>query len=118
MRRSALLLVLAFALSAASIVGGASCISTPTLPLPPPVASVSSPNAQGLVRVEGEANERAYVHVFNQQLDRGRTERADESGRFGIEIEGSVGHTLVIWQEDEGGLDGERVERVVPPQTP
>ena len=114
MRPSALLLALSLALAAPAVLGSAGCGSTPTLPLPPPVASVSAPNAQGLVQVEGEANEQAYVHVFNPQLDRGRTERADQAGRFSIEIEASVGHKLVIWQEDEDGLTGERVERIVP----
>jgi hypothetical protein len=86
----------------------------PTLPLPPPVAVVGAPNAQGLVRVEGDVNERAYVHVFNQELESGRLERADDVGHFVVEIEAAPGHRLVIWQEDDEGLSGERIERIVP----
>jgi len=111
MRFKAPLFALTCALAAGSLAG---CGSTPTLPLPPPVALVGAPNAQGLVRVEGEAIDRAYVHVFNQELEAGRTERADELGHYVVEIEASAGHRLVIWQEDDEGLSGERVERVVP----
>lgn len=117
MRVALLLLALAGALPIVPLLLCAGCGSTPTLPLPPPVASVGAPNAQGLVRVEGEANERAYVHVFNEQRDEGVVDRADDAGRFAIEIEASAGETLVIWQEDEG-LSGERIERIVPEAAP
>lgn len=115
MRVSALLLALTCAAPAAAfVVASAGCTATPTLPLPPPVASVSTPNAQGLVRVEGQINDRAFVHVFNQDRDAGRTERADDVGHFVVDIEASAGHTLVIWQEDDEGMTGERIEKVVP----
>lgn len=118
MRFKALLLASTCALLLGTAAGSAGCGSTPTLPLPPPVAIVGFPNAQGLVRVEGDANERAFVHVFNQDLDAGRTERADDLGHFVVDIEAAVGHTLVIWQEDDDGLTGERLEQVVPGAAP
>lgn len=93
------------------------CTSTPTLPLPPPVAVVHAPTAQGLVMVEGEANVRAFVSVFNQHTEAGRITRADMRGHFQVEIEASVGDTLVIWQERDG-LTGERTEQNVPAPSP
>ena len=46
----------------------AGCNTAPTLPLPPPVASVAKPDMQGFALVEGEVNENAYVYVFNEVL--------------------------------------------------
>lgn len=117
MRVALLVFALAGALTTPPLLLCAGCGSTPTLPLPPPVASVGAPNAQGLVRVEGEANERAHVYVHNAQRDEGKFDRADDAGRFAIDIEASPGETLVIWQEDEG-LAGERIERIVPEAAP
>lgn len=94
-----------------------SCGSTPTLPLPPPVASVGAPNLQGLVRVEGQANEEAYVTVLNENTDTGKIGRADVEGHFAIDIAASVGDKLVIWQETDG-ISGERNEQIVPAPVP
>lgn len=113
MRVTALLLALACTAPLA-LTGAAGCGATPTLPLPPPVASVSAPNALGLVMVEGNANARAFVYVYNVELDEARGERADVGGHYAIEMPAAIGDTLVIWQEDQDGLEGERVERVVP----
>jgi hypothetical protein len=94
-----------------------SCGSTPTLPLPPPVASVGAPSLQGLVRVEGQANEEAYVTVLNETTDSGKIGKADVDGHFAIEIAASVGDQLVIWQELDG-ISGERNEQIVPAPLP
>jgi len=94
-----------------------SCVNTPTLPLPPPVASVGAPNLQGLVRVEGQANEEAYVTVLNENTDSGKIGRADVEGHFVIDIEASVGDSIVVWQELDG-VSGERTEQIVPAPLP
>jgi hypothetical protein len=53
------------------------------------------------------------VTVFNAQRDEGVVDRADETGHFVIIVAAAAGETLVIWQEEDG-LSGERVERIVP----
>ncbi|MDB4990175.1 MAG: hypothetical protein JWN04_5353 [Myxococcaceae bacterium] len=95
----------------------AGCGSTPTLPLPPPVSMLGAPDPQGLVTVQGEANEDAYVTVLNEQTDSGKITHAAANGHFSLQIAASVGDTLVIWQEADG-VAGERTEQTVPgPQT-
>jgi hypothetical protein len=69
------------------------------------------------VRVEGQANEEAYVTVLNESTDTGKIGRADIEGHFAIEIAASVGDTLVIWQETDG-ISGERNEQIVPAPLP
>jgi len=93
------------------------CGSTPTLPLPPPVASVSAPNLQGLVRVEGQANEDAFVTVFNEDTNDGAIRRAEPDGHYAIDIAAEVGDRLVIWQELDG-VPGERSTQTVPGLAP
>jgi hypothetical protein len=95
----------------------AGCGTTPTLPLPPPVATVGAPSLQGLVRVEGQANEDAYVTVLNTQTDLGRIGKADNSGYFSVEIEAQAGDKLEIWQESDG-IEGEHIEQLVPAPSP
>jgi hypothetical protein len=93
--------------------GVGACNSVPTLPLPPPVASVGEPSVQGLVLVEGQVNPRAFVSVFNERTEGGVITRADLEGYFSAELEGQAGDVLIIWQELEGDT-GERTQVVVP----
>src|SRR5687768_13182544 len=109
---SRLLVALMFVLSLALVPGATGCSTAPTLPLPPPVATVSTPDSQGLALVEGEVNELAYVLVFNERLERGVITRADDEGYFSVEIEAVVGDTLTVWQESEGET-GERKQTTV-----
>ncbi|HEY6880605.1 MAG TPA: hypothetical protein VI299_21420 [Polyangiales bacterium] len=90
-----------------------SCGTTPTLPLPPPIATVGAPNLQGLVLVEGQANENAFVTVFNQISEHGKIARAADDGHFAIDIEAQPGDTLSVWQESDG-VESEHAEHVVP----
>ena len=106
----ALPLLLLVALPLSGSVAG--CGATPTLPLPPPVASVSE-SKNGLVLVEGEVLPEAYVSVFNARTDAGVITRADEEGLFAAEIEAVIGDRLSIWQERDGEV-GERRELIVP----
>ncbi len=112
MRRRLLALPLLL-LSALPFMGGvAGCGATPTLPLPPPVASVSE-SKNGLVLVEGEVLPEAFVSVFNERTEAGVITRADPQGVFMAEIEGEIGDRLSIWQERDGEV-GERKELIVP----
>ena len=56
---------LGFALALTSLVSS-SCNTTPTLPLPPPLATASVPDEQGFSLIEGEAEADAYVSVLNE----------------------------------------------------
>jgi hypothetical protein len=105
-------LVLAFVLSGA--LASASCNTTPTLPLPPPVASASSPDEQGFALIEGEAHALAYVSVLNERTEAGVITRADDEGRFRARIAAQIGDLLTIWQE-VGGEVGELKRTSVPP---
>lgn len=89
------------------------CGSTPTLPLPPPVALVGAPNSQGLVRVSGQANDEAYVTVLNEDTEEGRIKKAAADGHFEIDIAASPGDTLTISQQRDGLL-GEASSQTVP----
>ncbi|MFT3922866.1 MAG: hypothetical protein QM778_10055 [Myxococcales bacterium] len=109
MRRRSWLLAL-LSLAALPAVGG--CGTTPTLPLPPPVASVGQ-SVNGLVLVEGQVLPRAFVSVFNERTEAGVITRADMEGAFSAELEGEVGDVLTLWQEHEGDT-GERKTLVVP----
>lgn len=103
------------ALLLCAALGGAlgACNNVPTLPLPPPVASVGEPNVQGLVTVEGQVNARAFVSVFNERLEAGIITRADTKGFFSVDVEAASGDVLTIWQEIDGDT-GERTQVVVP----
>ncbi|HEX6240117.1 MAG TPA: hypothetical protein VFZ61_04465 [Polyangiales bacterium] len=90
------------------------CNTTPTLPLPPPTASVSVPDEQGFALVEGEAQEDAYVSVLNETSREGVIVSADEDGRYSAQIKAESDDRLIIWQT----IDGEtgQQKRVVVPQ--
>ena len=102
---------------------GAICLgacSTPTLPLPPPAAlSSTGPDAEGIITVEGDVLEDAYVFVLNETTQKGVIVRADASGHFVARIE-SVTLTdpdaedfLTIWQR-KGNDIGEQTSISVP----
>lgn len=105
-----------FALSGAAIATAtiAGCNTAPTLPLPPPVVDVGSPNSQGLVQVRGEVLPQAYVSVFNERTEVGVIVRADDDGLFEAEIAAEVDDMLTIWSEIDGELS-ERARTSVPP---
>ncbi len=108
MRRRFLVLSLWFA-TALPLAG---CGTTPTLPLPPPVASVGEAK-NGLVVVEGEVLPQAYVSIFNERTEGGVITRADLGGVFSAELEADTGDELTVWQERDGET-GERKLIVVP----
>jgi len=106
-------LCLAAGLSSTGL-GLAGCNQAPTLPLPPPVVDIGSPNTQGLVTVSGEVTPQAYVAVFNERTEAGLITRADRKGEFEVEIEAEVGDLITVWSEIDGEI-GERKHSTVPP---
>lgn len=102
-----------FASTLVALLGLAACGTTPTLPLPPPVATVGAPSLQGLVQVEGQANDEAWVTVLNTTTEVGKIGRADATGHFAIAIEAEAGDRLDVFQEVDG-LTGEHAELIVP----
>lgn len=107
MRRRSFLSAVAGVCLLGSAFGTTGCNSTPTLPLPPPVVDVGSPNEQGLVTVRGEVLPLAYVSVFNERTESGLIVRADGEGDFEVELEAEVGDLISVWSE----IDGEQSER-------
>ena len=102
----AVLALLAFLLCGA-------CTTTPTLPLPPPVASVGLPQ-DGFADVEGQVHALAYVSVLNEQSEQGVITRADGEGHFKTRIEAKSGDLLTIWQDLGDGEPSEQKRLIVP----
>lgn len=100
-----LLLLAVLALSA--------CTTTPTLPLPPPVASVGVPE-DGFAQVEGQVHALAYVSVLNEQNDEGVITRADHEGNFKTRIAAKSGDLLTIWQDLGDGEPSLQKQLLVP----
>jgi len=104
---------------------GAICLgacSTPTLPLPPPAAlSSTGPGADGIITVEGDVLEDAFVFVLNETTQKGVIVRADASGHFVARIESievvdpeeTDPDVLTIWQR-RGNDIGEQTSISVP----
>lgn len=85
----------------------ASCNTTPTLPLPPPLATVDVPDERGIALVQGEAEAKSYISVLNERTASGKITQADDEGTWKVEIEAQSGDPLTIWQE----VDGETSEQ-------
>lgn len=85
-------------ITVAVLVGGC---AAPTLPLPPPAALlVSSPDpVTGLVTISGEALPGAFVSAVNLRLESGVIVRADDAGRFSLEIAAQAGDSILVWQQ-------------------
>lgn len=110
MRR--LLFPLALCLSAAL----AACTgsSSPTLPVPPPSALSSAPDADGFVTITGDgAIEGAMVLAYNERLSEGVIGMADDMGEFSLRLRADVGDTLQVWQR-VGTESGQLLTLVVP----
>jgi hypothetical protein len=104
-------------LAGALLIGTAVSCTSRTLPLPPPVVDdVSTPNAQGLVRVSGHAHENASVGVLNDATMTGVIVTSTDTGcnrvcTWEALVPARAGDQLRIWQFFEtSGF----VESVVP----
>ncbi len=118
-RRSFLSALAALSLQAVSlgiVATSEGCNTTPTLPLPPPVVAVGSPNTQGLITVSGQVLPLAYVSVFNERTESGVIMRADRKGDFEVEIEAEVGDLISVWSEIDGELSERKHQNVPPPR--
>jgi len=75
----------------------ASCLS-PTLPLPPPTQpEVSSPDAEGFVRLQGIAAPRAEVLAWNRNSGLISGQVTGENSRFDFLIRAAVDDTIELW---------------------
>jgi len=85
-------------LTVGALLGGC---AAPTLPLPPPAALlVSSPDpVTGLVTISGEALPGALVSAVNVRLESGVIVRANDAGRFSLQIAAQAGDSIVVWQQ-------------------
>jgi len=81
----------------------AGCLA-PTLPLPPPSEpTVTGPDANGLVRLQGSAPAGSWITAYNRDLGEGYFQDVRD-GRYDFELPARVGDTIILWYE----LRGER----------
>lgn len=91
----------------------AGCLS-PTLPLPPPDSVVvSPPDMNGLVAVEGQVRDEAYVNCLNERTEKGVIVKSSEFGFFRLEIEAQIHDDLTLWQT-LGSKTGTFISATVP----
>jgi hypothetical protein len=88
--------------------------AAPTLPIPPPTALVSAPDATGLVTVTGHADPMAYVFVLNENTEQGIIVHADPAGAFTVRIAASLEDAITVWQMI-GNEAGQQLHLVVMP---
>ncbi len=86
----------------------------PTIPLPPPTALVSSPDADGFITIEGGGViEGALISVFNENEAEGVIVISDDRGEFVARLRGAGGDQIAIWQRV--GTDTGEVSRFIVP---
>ena len=85
------------ALALALVVALGAC-AAPTLPLPPPTALSSAPDAMGRVTVTGRVNPDAYVFALDEDRGDGVIVSADSTGVYSATLLASSGDTITIWQ--------------------
>lgn len=86
--------------------------AAPTLPIPPPTALVSSPDASGFVTVSGMASADAYIFVLDEERQAGIIGHADPTGNYSLRIQAAIGETITVWQMI-GSQAGEQAHVVV-----
>lgn len=90
----------ALALSCAvAALAGCTGSASPTLPIPPPSALSTPPDADGFVTIEGTAAiEGAIVSAFNERLGEGVIGEADDLGDFELRLRAAAGDSIAVWQ--------------------
>jgi len=78
---------------------GASGCAAPTLPIPPPTALVSSPDATGFVTIMGQADPSAFVFALDENSQAGVISHATATGTYTIRLQAAVGDGVTVWQE-------------------
>jgi hypothetical protein len=100
-------------LLASSVLAACAGCTSRTLPLPPPdVDPIPAPNAQGLVRVSGTAQEGASIGVLRTMTGVIVTSTADNCSRscpWEAFVSAKAGDQLRIWQFFETNSSAERV---------
>lgn len=89
--------------------------AAPTLPTPPPSASVALVGTDAVVT--GQADAGALVSCLNEDTARGVIETADTQGAFVLRLPATAGDHLSVWQ-DSGNGPGQLLELVVPAPAP
>lgn len=88
--------------------------SAPTLPLPPPTALATAPDADGLVTVEVRgAIEGAMIFGFNTRTMQGVIATADDLGEADVVLRAQGGDVLTVWQRV--GTDSSQLLDIVVP---
>ncbi len=78
---------------------GCSNSASPTLPIPPPSALSTPPDADGFVTIRGTAAiEGAIVSAFNERLGEGVIGEANDLGEFELRLRGDVDDSIAVWQ--------------------
>lgn len=85
----------------AGVVTSTGC-AAPTLPIPPPTALSSTPDATGMVTVTGTADPTAFVFVLNNMTDTGVIAHANPDRTFSIRVTAASMDHLSVWQEISG----------------
>jgi len=93
---------------------GCTAGASPTLPVPPPSALSSAPDAEGLVTVTGDAAEPgALVFGYNERLESGVIETAEDDGTFELRLRADAGDSITVWQMVGSSTSG-LLELIVP----
>ena len=87
--------------------------AAPTLPLPPPTALSSAPDAMGNVTVTGRVNRSAYVFALDEDRGDGVIVSADASGNYSATLQAATGDTITCWQM-VGTNTGQLTQVIVP----
>lgn len=98
----------AIVIALVAVLPGCTAGSSPTLPIPPPLAVASSPNASGIVTIRGEgAIAGALVAAYNEELGAGVIGEAEADGSFELQLTAAPGDSITVWQRvgtDTSGL--------------
>lgn len=87
--------------------------AAPTLPLPPPTALSSVPDAMGNVTVTGRVNASAYVFALDEDRGDGVIVSADASGNYSATLQAASGDMITCWQM-VGTNTGQLTQVIVP----
>lgn len=97
--RSLLVFLRPWILAATALCFAACTSGSPTLPVPPPSALTSAPDADGFVTITGSnADPAALVNAYNEDLEIGVIGRPDADGNFTLRLRAESGHGISVWQ--------------------
>ncbi|MBO6937973.1 MAG: hypothetical protein JJ863_23590 [Deltaproteobacteria bacterium] len=106
--------MLGCALAALTGLVGCSNSASPTLPIPPPSALSTPPDADGFVTIQGSSGiEGAMVSAFNERIGEGVIGEIDDLGEFTLRLPAQSGDPIAVWQT-VGSQRGEILTVLVP----